>query len=126
MSPNPTGIPGLPEVSSAGASAAPVSEGSITLLLHKLRGRLAHLKAEGARLERQPSEERARAHAAAMAAVTEEAFRAGATCLGSGLTQRAEPLLSVALSACPPGRPRAREKISKLLAQARAGTSHAQ
>ena len=39
-----------------------MSEGSVTLLLHKLRGRLAHLKAEGARLERQPSEERAKAH----------------------------------------------------------------
>ena len=121
-----TGAPGPPKASSAGSSAAPVSEGSVTLLLHKLKGRLAHLKAEGARLEQQPSEERAKAHVAAMAAVTEEAFRAGATCMGSGLTQRAEPLLSVALSACPPSRPKAREKISKLLAQAHSGAGHAQ
>ena len=126
MTPALTGALGLPEASSAGAPAALVSEGSVTLLLHKLRGRLAHLKAEGARLERQPSEERAKAHAAATAAVTEEAFRAGATCLGSGLTQGAEALLSVALSACPPGRPKAREKISRLLAQARSGASHRQ
>ncbi len=121
-----TGAPGLLDASSAGAPAASVSEGNVTLLLHKLRGRLAHLNAEGARLERQPSEERAKAHAAATAAVTEEAFRAGVTCLGSGLTQGAEALLSVALSACPPGRPKAREKISRLLAQARSGASHTQ
>ncbi len=93
------------------------------LLLQKLRGRLAALKAEAARLERTPSEERVRAHVAALAAVTEEAFRAGVTCLDGGLPQCAEPLLSVALSACPPGRPKAREKISKLLTQAKVAMS---
>ena len=95
------------------------------LLLHKLRGRLAILKQEASRLEAQPSEDRVRAHTAALAAVTEEAFRAGVTCLDSGLPQSAEPLLTVALSACPSGRPKAREKISKMLMQARVATGQA-
>ena len=95
------------------------------MLLQKLRGRLAALKQEASRLERQPSEERLRAHVAALAAVTEEAFRAGVTCLDGGLPLSAEPLLSVALSACPPGRPKAREKISKMLTQAKAASGYA-
>ena len=121
------GTPGQAELRSAVASsAAPVGEGSVALLLQKLRGRLAALKQEASRLERQPSGERVRAHMAALAAVTEEAFRAGVTCLDGGLPESAEPLLSVALSACPLGRPKAREKISKMLAQARAATGQAQ
>ncbi len=120
----PGGAPGQAEPRSAAATA--VGEGSVTLLLQKLRGRLAALKQEASRLERQPSEERVRAHVAALAAVTEEAFRAGVTCLDSGLPDSAEPLLSVALSACPPGRPKARDKISKMLAQARAATCQPQ
>ena len=96
------------------------------LLLQKLRGRLAALKAEAARLEITSSEERVRTHVAALAAVTEEAFRAGVTCLDGGLSQCAEALLSVALSACPPGRPKAREKISKQLTQAKVAMSQSQ
>lgn len=119
------GLSGHAEPGSAAAPPAPVAEGSVTLLLQKLKRRLAALKSEAYRLERQPSEERVRAHVAALAAVTEEAFRAGVTCLDAGLPQCAEPLLAVALSACPPGRPKAREKISKLLAQAKAATGHA-
>lgn len=120
------GLPGQAELRSATASsAAPIGEGSVALLLQKLRGRLATLKQEASRLERQPSDERVRAHMAALAAVTEEAFRAGVTCLDGGLPDSAEPLLSVALSACPLSRPKAREKISKMLAQARAATGQA-
>jgi len=103
-----------------------VGEGSVALLLQKLRGKLAALKQEAVRLERQPSEVRVKAHVAALAAVTEEAFRAGVTCLDSGLPKCAKPLLSVALSACPPGRPKAREKISNMLAQARSARGHGQ
>ena len=69
--------------------------------------------------------ERLRAQVAALAAVTEEAFRAGVTCLDGGLPQSAEPLLSVALSACPADRPKGREKISKMLAQAKAAIGQA-
>jgi hypothetical protein len=57
--------------------------------------------------------------AARRAAITEEAFKAGVKCLGLGDARAAEALLSLALTACPADRPKARAKIAALLARCR-------
>lgn len=54
---------------------------------------------------------------AQMSAVTEEAYKAGVTCLESHDLKLAEKLLSLALTACPADRVRAVEKIKALLAK---------
>ena len=57
--------------------------------------------------------------AARRAAITEEAFNAGLQCMESRDAKSAEALLALALSACPPDRPKAQAKIRGLLARCR-------
>lgn len=53
---------------------------------------------------------------AQLAAVTEEAYKAGSACLEGKDAKGAEAFLSLALSACPADRPKAQDKIRALLA----------
>jgi hypothetical protein len=58
--------------------------------------------------------------AAQIAAIAEEAFKAGIACLDGKDIKSAEAFLTLALSACPTDRPRAQDKIRALLARCRA------
>ena len=72
-------------------------------------------------LQRLSSQLDAEQDAARRAAVTEEAFKAGVRCLELRDAKAAEALLSLALTACPEDRPKARAKIAALLARCRPG-----
>ena len=70
-------------------------------------------------LQKLSSQLEAEQDAARRAAITEEAFNAGLQCMESRDAKSTEAFLALALSACPPDRPKAQAKISGLLARCR-------